>query len=571
MSDFLNKNTSPPTLNSKMVRPKIKLGKHMFKALSLLVFVFVAVPLLTAFEAHLVNVTASFADIDPPILTLPGDVPVGDTTGGVGLSGNITVTMTAPDTDATHIYYTFGPGTDPATIPDPACGNSGSQSGGGPKNSNINISFSQDTTIKAIACDGSNQDSHRSVINIKRYFFVSTPPPTSCSDTPFDVLGDFVLLTGGNSLSDVEMKANAKVMGNTHSNGAIGPSQPPLTRKIVGNASAVGQVHNAIQVTGTRTNGDSTKDLPNINQNLWKLEAKNHQEIPGDLVFPANSGNENIGPASILGDLVIGNNNQKTITGPLHIAGNLEIKSNSTIYQASEQESKITIIIVDGQIIISPNVSFQVSGNGAFLIISNSEAQPGTESAIDVGANGSLEHVILLATQGDVRLQSNAKAGNIFALKGSSAGDAAVRLEPNSSVTGPAFKLLIVCGAGQNEEDEDDDDEEDSDECDHHHHKFTAGEDKKRGCKDRKDNVEKSIESEKEVESVAPESTTEMEGGNAQPEPSSVTDVSQSETQTKETQLPVPDPTEAPKQPLSIIKEGTSVSAEASSGESDSE
>src|SRR3989344_3867491 len=44
-------------------------------------------PVLQAFEAHVINVTGEIAQIDPPVLTPPGDIGWENPNGGSGLEG----------------------------------------------------------------------------------------------------------------------------------------------------------------------------------------------------------------------------------------------------------------------------------------------------------------------------------------------------------------------------------------------------------------------------------------------------------------------------------------------------
>ncbi|OGJ67950.1 hypothetical protein A3J34_02715 [Candidatus Peribacteria bacterium RIFCSPLOWO2_02_FULL_51_10] len=134
--------------------------------------VLILVPGIQAFEAHIVNVTSEPAMIDPPTLTPPGNNDATDPVGGTGLSGTVDVVMTDPDPDATHIYFTYGPGLAPGAITDPVCGEPNDADGGGDlKTELIQLSLTSDTVIKAIACDGTDGTAHKSLINIKIYDF----------------------------------------------------------------------------------------------------------------------------------------------------------------------------------------------------------------------------------------------------------------------------------------------------------------------------------------------------------------------------------------------------------------
>lgn len=160
--------------------PKLLAKGFSLVAVTLLI-VMVTVPFFQAFEAHVLNVTAEVFNIDPPVLTIPGDIGWDNPNGGAGLSGNQDIVMSDADVDATHIFYTYGPGTDPNVIPNPVCGGSN----GGPKGLPQHLVINSDTTIKAVACDGPGAGAHRSLINTKIYTF--TVP---CQDRfiPLDII-----------------------------------------------------------------------------------------------------------------------------------------------------------------------------------------------------------------------------------------------------------------------------------------------------------------------------------------------------------------------------------------------
>ena len=134
--------------------------KSVFARLSTfaLLLIIVSMPLVFAFEAHIINVTATIIQIDPPVIT-PGS--------GTYL-GPIDIMITDSDPDATHIFYTITPGTDPGLAPDPQCG----VYPGGPKDIGP-INLSTDSVVKAIACDGDTGLAHGSLITTEIYVFES--------------------------------------------------------------------------------------------------------------------------------------------------------------------------------------------------------------------------------------------------------------------------------------------------------------------------------------------------------------------------------------------------------------
>ncbi len=153
--------------------------KKIFRKISVLFFSLLAmvifIPAMSAFEAHVVGVTATIAQIDAPEFD-----PLSNE-----ISGPTTVNITDADIDATHIFYTFAESTsNPDDVPNPVCGGNGGEK---PQS----LSISQSAVIKAIACDGSSASAHSSAISIKIYTFVAPPeqePPHHGPENPGDTL-----------------------------------------------------------------------------------------------------------------------------------------------------------------------------------------------------------------------------------------------------------------------------------------------------------------------------------------------------------------------------------------------
>ncbi len=164
-------------LPERVKNTKRAFGMHfpIFKFSTLVILaMLIAAPAISAFEAHLVNVSATLAQIDPPILTPPGEGVTWDNQEGGNFSSTTTVTMLDPDPDASHIFYTFITGTTtPSAVPDPVCGQTGPNSGGGTKPQNLEISTN--IVVKAVACNGDTTQADKSVINTKVYTFGSVP------------------------------------------------------------------------------------------------------------------------------------------------------------------------------------------------------------------------------------------------------------------------------------------------------------------------------------------------------------------------------------------------------------
>src|SRR3989344_1811842 len=135
-----------------------RVRKHAWRMLlaskAALIIVIIGILPLTAFEAHFVNVTAAIVMIDPPIIQ-----PVGGQ-----FTAPVDITIIDDDPDATHIFYTVTPGTDPSLALDPQCGiYPGGVKPIGP------FTIEDDSVIKAIACDGDSVISHGSLITTEIY------------------------------------------------------------------------------------------------------------------------------------------------------------------------------------------------------------------------------------------------------------------------------------------------------------------------------------------------------------------------------------------------------------------
>src|SRR3989344_9645895 len=204
--------------------------------------IIVSSPLLLAFEAHIINVTATLIQLDPPILTPPGDIGWDNPIGGTDLTGTVDVFFSAPDPDATHIYFTYGSGVDPNAVPNPVCGEPADLDGGGGDKILIELiplSLTSDTVIKAITCDGSTGSAHKSMVNTKIYTF-----KLSCEPTPVDFPANLAVLAAGNNSSNDSFlaSANITVNGNVRSNGNISASGGGVNRQINGDATASGSI-----------------------------------------------------------------------------------------------------------------------------------------------------------------------------------------------------------------------------------------------------------------------------------------------------------------------------------------
>ncbi len=413
-----------------------------------LVAVLVFVPLLQAFEAHVINVTAVPIQIDPPVQNLPGPgTSWNDPAGAYGLTSPINVTVTEDDPDATHVFYTFANGTTtPEGVPDPVCGGLL----GGPVSGTYTVYVPSNTVIKSIACDGTTSSAHHSVINTKIYTMACQPKSVN-----FDPAGPAVQSGGNNTAADdVLIDAHTTVNGTVRSNHDI-KAGAASSRDINGDAIAVGSVDPEFHVSGNTATGSAPSNLLDLQLNYWKDQAIAGGTVMGNIDIPnsATTGSLSLGPSEINGDLIIGTNNDITITGTLYVHGNITIHSNVNIGQSSEFQDKLTMIIADGIIGVDSNVAFQKFGGpsatGAFILVSTHAAVSGNPAAVELNSNAGphdVGDVILFATSGDVRVGSKNTVLGVFGTHGTDASYPAVMLDSNVVVNYRAVSGLIGCG-----------------------------------------------------------------------------------------------------------------------------
>ncbi|OGZ44860.1 MAG: hypothetical protein A3J54_00340 [Candidatus Ryanbacteria bacterium RIFCSPHIGHO2_02_FULL_45_13b] len=148
----------------KMVRMFLTLQKQVFVFGVAFLVVLTNARGFMAFEAHVVNVRAEIARIDPPTVS-----PAGDT-----YEEPVEVSITNDDTDATHIFYTVTPGSDGDAAPDPICGGGNGEWGGIKPLPSFLVS--ENSVIKAIACAGGGTEAPGSFIVSHVYTFLTNSP-----------------------------------------------------------------------------------------------------------------------------------------------------------------------------------------------------------------------------------------------------------------------------------------------------------------------------------------------------------------------------------------------------------
>lgn len=255
-----------------------RLAKFGFKLLAAgLTAVIIVVPMFQAYEAHVLNVTAEPVQIDPPVLTIPGDTGWDNLSGGSNLTGQQDIIMSDSDPDATHIFYTFGPGTDPSLVPDPICGGGSPDNGGGDKTLPQHLAINADTVIKAIACDGPGAGAHFSLINTKIYTFL-----VPCQDrfVPLDVM--IIFDRSGSMLQDDKLSGAKSAAEHFVSN--LNPdrdqvglvdfsSTAELNHTLTSNFAAVNSAIDSLSANGATDIGDA---IDKANIELHSIRARSN-------------------------------------------------------------------------------------------------------------------------------------------------------------------------------------------------------------------------------------------------------------------------------------------------------
>lgn len=417
-----------------------------------LVAAVVSLPLFSAFEAHVINVTATPFQLDPPVLTIPGDIGWNNLVGGTDLEGPQSVAITDPDGDVTHIFYTYTSGTtSPSALADPYCGQPDGPNSGGAANTPgaIAVSFDEDTVIKAVGCKPNGSGGwYQSLTNTKVYYFKKT-----CEIAPIQWPAGVAVQASGDGVTadDVRIHSNVTVNGSVYSNHDIRSADASGTRTITGDAVASGDIldFSDFAISGVVGTNSAPSVLPTLPLTDIENAAKAGGTVAGSLVFPNSTGGIDLGPSEIMGNLVFGSSNTSTVAGTLYVHGNLVVNSNTTITQDPSMADQLTVILVDGTVDVDSNVAFLKAGSsGAFLIISRAAAQSGANAAIETSSNNSdLGDAVLFATQGDVHIRSNRTLLAAFASHGTGADNPAIRIRSNVTFNYRQLPGQIGCGA----------------------------------------------------------------------------------------------------------------------------
>ncbi|HEY8108820.1 MAG TPA: choice-of-anchor R domain-containing protein [Patescibacteria group bacterium] len=175
------------------------------------------------------------------------------------------------------------------------------------------------------------------------------------------------------------------------------------------------QTNNGSTVAGSNFPGSQDppqRDLPitDANINDFKTQGTSGGTQTGDVTVPLGS-TATMGPLKINGDLVVENNATLRITGTLYVTGTMLFSNNAKIILDPGYGSDSGVIVSDGAITISNNVTFTGSGSAnSFLLLGTTST---SDAAIDVSNNAT--NIILAAPNGTIRLHNNAGANALTA------------------------------------------------------------------------------------------------------------------------------------------------------------
>lgn len=254
------------------------------------------------------------------------------------------------------------------------------------------------------------------------------------------------------------MSNNAGVTGNVYSNGNITGSNGSF---ITGTAIAAGATSTISGTTvGTGITGDAwahtvnnstirgslfcitgsgnnkscntskgdpaTTSMPVTQEMIdaWKADSVLGGTITGNHTFSSAG---NFGPKKITGNLTI--NANMTITGTVYVQGNITVGNNVTVRLSSSYGSSGGVVMTDGRVILSNNVTFAGSGQSTsyLMLLTTSQCPTGCSGLNAIDLSNNVGAVIINAQNGTVHLSNNVNLNEVVAKT--------VQLDNNATVT----------------------------------------------------------------------------------------------------------------------------------------
>ncbi len=230
-----------------------------------------------------------------------------------------------------------------------------------------------------------------------------------CQSLQSKVDGDLYIAKSGGSIQmcTVNYDAHADNILNSH-----------VVRNAFYSASITGTTVDGATFPGSAT--PTAESLPSVDLNFW------HESAEAGGIYYGNynaADNSHLGPLKITGDLTLGNNIDVILDGPVWVLGNVLLENNSSLSLATSWGAYSTAILSDdpadmvnhGKITVINGAAINGSGNpkSHILLISTNSSMSDVAPALSVSQNAS--GAVFLATNGVMRLQSNAGAKSLAA------------------------------------------------------------------------------------------------------------------------------------------------------------
>lgn len=154
----------------------------------------------------------------------------------------------------------------------------------------------------------------------------------------------------------------------------------------------------------------------------WKLVAESGGTISGYSL--GGNSTDSLGPKKIVGNMEMDSNAVLTVTGTLWVTGDLNLTSNSILQLDPGYGPDGGVIVVDGKISVSSNITFcgsegykQIgecnpsSGSSYLMALSTKSSQDSSDLAIE--SNSATETAIFYANNGFIQLNSNSNVKEV--------------------------------------------------------------------------------------------------------------------------------------------------------------
>ncbi len=239
---------------------------------------------------------------------------------------------------------------------------------------------------------------------------------------------------------------NAGVNGNVYSNGVITGSNGSFVTGTAISAGPTGSISGV--VVGTGSTGDAwahtvtgstvignlycqtgsgnnkscntsqadpastTMPVTDSMIDAWKSDAALGGTISGNHTFSSAG---NFGPKKITGNLTI--NANMTVTGTIYVQGNITVGNNVQVKLSTAYGSSGGVVVTDGRVILSNNVTFAGSGQTTsyLMLVTTSQCPVGCSGLNAIDFLNNVGAVIVNAQNGTVHLSNNVTLNEVVA------------------------------------------------------------------------------------------------------------------------------------------------------------